>query len=178
MRSLAISLALLATTLCCRADAADTGGLAKLRARYHCEIVARLVKLKAAKGPSDRFIVIGGVLRQQQFAQCLFNTAGTQMLCEASSVYYSERNTGLRFFAPSAETIAAVARLGFTTDPNVGNFQRKMEARTNDELSKIADLLLATVHDAYGMNVTTRIEIKAPLAPLTRKDRARCLPVS
>lgn len=177
MRFLTIALALIISTWCGSIHAADDG-LAQLHARYHCEIVTRLAKLKAAKGPSDRFIIVGEVLRQAHFVQCLFDEAGARMLCEASSGFYTQKDGRPPRYVPTADTIAAVARLGFSTDATAGNFQREMDAHTHEALSKIADLLLATLHEAYGISVTTPIEIKAPLAPLSQKDRARCLPMS
>ena len=180
MRIIMAGLLALAASLLmpCPARASETDGLAALRARYHCELAARLAKLKAAKGRSNRFIIVADVLRPFHFAQCLFDADGERVLCEASSGFFTQRDGGPRRYVPSLQTVAALARLGFSTDDSQGNFQRALEARTDDQVSQIADLLLATLHHAYGVRLETLLHIEAPLAPLSRKERARCLPMS
>lgn len=148
------------------------------RSKHHCEISQRLGILQALQTRRERFLIVALAHQPDRFAQCLFDAASSKLLCEASSGYFTQRGGRPRSFTPSPEAVAAIGRLGFSTDDSKGNFQREIEARTAADLEAAADLLLATLYDAFGAGPHSLLEILAPLAPLTAHDRSRCTPSS
>jgi len=178
LRTFLVLLALGASGSVSIAYSQEDRGYQSFRDRHHCEILQRLARLQVHKAKRNRFIIVGKTFVEDHFAQCLFESSGKRVLCEASSGFFIRRRLGGSGYRPSGATVAAIARLGFSTDDSEGNFQRVMDAETPTQLSAVADLLLATLYEAYGAREGTALTIKAPLAPLKRSERASCVPLS
>ena len=152
--------------------------LRELLIEYRCPVVDRLERIYEAGDPSstrDRFIAVTVPAHPHGYVQCLFVEGRTQLLCEASSGYYYDKEGEPRtfFLAPSA--VAALGRLGFSTDDSAGNFQLLLPVADPPDLNAIADLILKALHDAYGARADSRLRFNAPFAP---RATTKCAPVS
>ncbi len=74
-----------------------------------------------------------------------------------------------------AEAIAALGRLGFSTDDSAGNFQIWFDVPDPPDFNRIADFILRALHDGYGAHANDHLEFNAPLAP---HPTSKCIPVS
>ena len=75
----------------------------------------------------------------------------------------------------SPEGLAALARLGFSTDDSQGNFQRMIDIKNSADVSVVADLILSTFFEVYA-RVGSQMKWVSPLAdidPLT----SSCIPI-
>jgi hypothetical protein len=120
------------------------------------------------------FLVVSLAMRPQDYVQCLFNTPA-RLLCEASSGYYETKPTEPRAYRLPAGSIAALGRLGFSTDDSAGNFQILLDVPDPPDLNRIADFILKALYDGYGVRAGGKLEFNAPLAPRTS---TQCVPVS
>jgi hypothetical protein len=144
--------------------------------RYRCEIVVRLEQIRAQPGPKDRFIVLSLRRMPDRYVQCLFNSSGEKMLCEAASGYYAQRPGEPRRFAVSPEGLSALQRRGFSMDDRKGNFQREIETKGPADLGAVAELMLIAFHEGYGARVRSKIDFIAPLGPGGKEVGTRCVP--
>jgi hypothetical protein len=156
------------------AGATSDARFTEFRDLHRCEIVRRLAVIQATNRKRDRFLILAMVHHPARYVQCLFDEAGTAMLCEASSGYYTEGNGKSRLFRASPEAVAELAWLGFSTDDSQGNFQRKVAAKSPEDLEAVANLLLTAIYRAYGARPSSAMQIIAPLAP---PELGRCVPV-
>ena len=151
---------------------------------HRCAVMERLERIHASSDRStskDRFLAITTLWRgrPQAYVQCIFFESDTKMYCEAASGFYEQRPQERRL-RPMPGSIAAIAALGFSTDPSEGNFSQEIDLGDPPDLSRAADLMLATLHDAYGARLWTELKFNAPFAPtLSRTPRpSRCIPTS
>src|SRR5579859_6237843 len=127
MKMLARVLALIATLLAPSAAGAG-GGAATLRdllAQYHCPVVDRLEQIyKAAPSshPQNWFLIVYFAARPNDYVQCVFDPK-TYMFCEAASGFYDNVATQPRTRWLSEDAVAALGRLGFSTDDTADNFR-------------------------------------------------------
>ena len=166
--------------VCAIAEALGAGGMSEFgefRDKYHCEVVRRLGVIKASAGTSDRFLILAMTLHPNRFTQCLFDDDGMTMLCEASSGFYSQKPGEPRNLRLPPGALAELGRLGFSTDGESGNFKREINSKSVEDLSAVADLLLAGLYYGYGARLKTQIDITAPLAPRLDPKRAGCTPI-
>jgi hypothetical protein len=108
------------------------------------------------------------------YVQCMFIHGGLQMLCEASSGFYYDQEGSPRTMWLRPENIAALARLGFSTDDSAGNFRMEFDVAARPDFNGIADLILTALHDGYGARATTWLRFNAPFA---RRPSSSCIPV-
>jgi hypothetical protein len=144
---------------------------------YRCPVVDRLEQIYAAMDRADSqnlFLIIYLAGRPQDYVQCVFDTR-TRMLCEASSGYFYSKPSEPRAYRLSASSIAALGRLGFTTDDSAGNFEIWFDVPNPPDLTRIADFTLKALHDGYGARASRKLEFNAPLAP---HASSQCTPVS
>ena len=80
-------------------------------------------------------------------------------------------------FASGRRGVAALARLGFSTDDSEGNYQRLIPLDGSDDFAGVADVILTALYEAYGARMDSKLEWQAPLAP-GKGLFARCAPVS
>lgn len=73
-----------------------------------------------------------------------------------------------------ASAIAALARLGFSTDNSEGNFRIGFEVKEPPDFNAVADLILQALHDAFEARAGATLLIEAPLAP---RPTGKCVPV-
>jgi hypothetical protein len=151
---------------------------------HRCAVTERLERIHARGDRAtskDRFLAITTMWRgaPQAYVQCIFFENDTKMYCEASSGFY-ERKPEERRVAPVPGSITAIAALGFSTDPSEGNFSQEIDLGDPPDVSRAADLMLSTLHDAYGARLWTELKYNAPFAPtLSRTPRpSRCIPTS
>jgi hypothetical protein len=144
---------------------------------YRCPVVDRLQQIYAAidhAHPQNLFLIIYLAGRPQDYVQCVFDTR-TRMLCEASSGYFDSKPSEPRAYRLPASSIAALGRLGFSTDDSAGNFEIWFDVPNPPDLTRIADFTLKALHDGYGARARGKLEFNAPLAPYVS---SQCIPLS
>jgi hypothetical protein len=177
-RAFALATALLMPTEICAEDAAPT--FRELLIQYRCPVVDRLESIYeaySAGDPSDvqdTFLIIYFPDRPHDYVQCVFD-APTKMYCEAASGFYDDVPSVPRSRRLPAAIIAALGRLGFSTDDSAGNFAISFDVPDPPEFNRIADFMLKAMHDGYGARADTKLEFNAPYAP---RPTSKCIPVS
>jgi hypothetical protein len=144
--------------------------------RIPLPLVDRLEQIYAAidrAHPQNLFLIIYLAGRPQDYVQCVFDPR-TRMLCEASSGYYDSKPNEPRAYRLPASSVAALGRLGFSTDDSAGNFQIRLNVAEPPDLNRIADFALKALHDGYGARAGGKLEFNAPLAP---RASSQCMPV-
>jgi hypothetical protein len=174
-RASVIAATLLAPTAALADDAAAT--FHDLLVEYRCPVVDRLEQIYEAcdsSDPQNLFLIVDPAERPQDYVQCVFDTP-TRMLCEASSGFYYNAPTELRSYRLPPSAVAALGRLGFSTDDSGGNFQIWFDVAEPPDFNAIADFILRALHDGYRVRAGTTLEFIAPLAP---HATSKCVPVS
>jgi hypothetical protein len=95
-----------------------------------------------------------------------------KVLCEAASGYFLDEPRTM--YLPRA-AIAALGRLGFSTDDSKSNFRIDLDVTTPPDFGALAELMLKALHAAYGVRARDMLEFDAPYAPDPAGD---CVPVS
>jgi hypothetical protein len=176
-RAFLSAVALLGPGMAAAQDAATT--FRELLIQYRCPVVDRLERIYetyAAGDPTDvqdTFLIIYFPDRPQDYVQCVFDEP-TKMLCEASSGFYDDAPPKPRTRHLPASAIAALGRLGFSTDDSTGNFQIWFDVTDPPDLNRIADFMLKTMHDGYGARAGMSLHFNAPYAP---RPTSKCIPV-
>jgi hypothetical protein len=151
--------------------------LRALLAQYHCAVVDRLEQIYRAENssnPQNWFLIVYFAANPNDYVQCVFDTK-TRMLCEAASGFYDKVASEPRTRWLSASSVAALSRLGFSTDDSAGNFRIWFDVAQPPDLDALADFMLRTLHDGFAARADDALDFEAPLAP--RAVRA-CVPVS
>lgn len=169
----------LAATLAAPAVAAaqDDAAYRQLQARYHCPIVDRLEHIYAKGDPKkfpDEYLIVDIPPRPEHYVQCLFYKRG-KIYCEAASGFFLDGPGEPRTMRLPAIAIAALAKLGFSTDDSKSNFQLNIDVTNPPDFGAIADLMLKALHVAYGADGQTSLRFHAPYAPHATLE---CVPVS
>ncbi len=94
-----------------------------------------------------------------------------------SLVFYDQKPDQARRFRVTPEALAALAKLGFSTDDSKGNYQRMIDIASPDDFGAVADVILSALYETYGARTDSKIEWQAPLAP-GRGIFLVCAPVS
>lgn len=173
---LVLLLAVLATTE--RAAGQVQPTLRALLLEYRCPVVDLLERIYAHGDPSshaNRFLAITHLDHPHGYVQCMFFQNRTRLLCEASSGFYLTPEGQSRSFWLAHDAVAALGRLGFSTDDRQGNFRLEREIGDRPDFNAIADLMLRALHDGYGARADSRLTANAPFA---RRPSPACLPVS
>jgi hypothetical protein len=171
-------IAILVFLLSATIAAAQTGTLRALLAEYRCPVVDRLDRIFEHPKPTDfldRFLAVTLVPHPHGYVQCMFIANRTRILCEASSGYYYNKDGAPRTFFLPGEAVAALGRLGFSTDDSRGNFRYEAGIGAPPDFNAIADLMLTALHDAYGARADQTLRFNAPFA---RRATSKCIPVS
>jgi len=166
----ALAATLLASAAASAGDDDTTASLRDLLAEYRCPVVDRLQQIYAAfdsSDPQNWFLIVYFAARPQDYVQCVFDTP-TRLLCEAASGFYDNVASEPRTRWLPADTIAALGRLGFSTDDSTGNFQIWLDVANPPNFVAIADLMLQALHDGYGARAGVTLEFNAPLAPAAK----------
>jgi hypothetical protein len=124
--------------------------LRALLIEYRCQIVDRLERIYEFGDHSshrDRYIAVTVPEHRHGYVQCMFVERRTQVLCEASSGFYYDKEGEPRTFRHPPEVPAALGRLGFSTDDTQGNYQMLFEVGKRPDFNAIADLILKSLHD-------------------------------
>lgn len=165
-------------TLAATVASAQTGTLRALLVEYRCPVVDRLDRIFDHPKPTDyldRFLAVTLVPHPHGYVQCMFIANRTRILCEASSGYYYNADGAPRTFFLPTDAVAALGKLGFSTDDSKGNFRYEAEIAAPPDLNAIADLILTALHDAYGARAGETLRFNAPFA---RGTTSKCVPVS
>lgn len=152
--------------------------LRALLVEYRCPVVDRLDRIHAAGDPSshrDRFLAVTVPEHPHGYVQCMFYDNRAKMLCEASSGFYYDKADMPRTFHLAKDSIAALGRLGFSTDDLKGNFRIEFDVGQTPDFNKIADFILTALHDGYGARAETKLKFNAPFA---RRATTKCIPIS
>jgi len=151
--------------------------LQEFLATYRCAVAERLAIIHANRDREmDRFLIIALKFVPENYVQCLFLDGDRRMLCEASSGFYAQLPGENQHYRVSAEGLAALARLGFSTDGNEGNFQRIVAFSGDPDLESVATLILSTLYEVYGVRLGSQLEWKSPLAHIDRYNSV-CVPI-
>jgi hypothetical protein len=145
---------------------------------YRCPVVDRLEQVYAGgdqRSDFNRYIAVTVPEHPHGYVQCIFGQHRTKLLCEASSGYYYSKRGEPRTFRLQPEALAALARLGFSSDDTAGNFQREFDVAGVPDFKTIADFMLMALHNGYGARAETRLRFNAPFA---RTTRSKCVPLS
>lgn len=181
MQRLVFAVFLLAMTAqACDANTSRFGTRNDFVDRHHCTVTARLQKLydKVSRQPQDRFLIVALTYSEQSFVQCIFEDDNSEVLCEASSGFYSAKPGEPRTFSLTTDEVVAVGKLGFSTDDSKGNYVIQKKINSVSDLPALTDFMLITLYDVYGANLTSHVEIKAPSARLSHEERVKCTPLS
>lgn len=173
-RALAIVACLCAPSV---AAAEETGTYRDLLVKYRCPVVDRLQQIYAAADyshPQNWFLIVDLAARPHDYVQCVFDTK-TRMLCEAASGFYDNVASEPRSRWLPRSAIAALGRLGFSTDDSAGNFEVWFDVTDPPDFNAIADFILKALHDGYDARADVTLEFNAPLAP---HASSTCIPVS
>ena len=136
--------------------------------KYRCPVADRLSRLYSAGDPAqdrDRFIAVTLLEHKHGYVQCLFHDHETRLLCEASSGFWYDKPGTPRTMRLAPDKIAALGRLGFSTDDSHGNFSLDLPVPQQPDFGAIADLILEALYDGYDARVDKTLTFTAPFAP-------------
>jgi hypothetical protein len=159
------------------AAAQGPGTYRDLLVQYRCAVVDRLQQIYAATDSSDPqnwFLIVYFAARPNDYVQCVFDPK-TYMFCEAASGFYDNVATQPRTRWLSQDAVAALGRLGFSTDDTADNFRIGFDVADPPAFNDIADFILKALHDGFAARANDALEFNAPLAP---HATAKCKPVS
>lgn len=146
---------------------------------YHCPVTRLVEAIHQSGDPkkeNNRYIILNPGGAEQDYVQCAFFDSDRKMHCEAASYFYWKSP---RPYLPQA-SIAALAKLGFSTDGSHGNYVRELASGEEGQRARIVDMLLDALYDAYGMRSSERLAVQAPM--LFARERyvrkSRCAPIA
>ena len=145
--------------------------------QYRCPIVDRLERIYAKGNPEkfeDGYLIVDIPGRSENYVQCIFYKTD-KIICEAASGFYLNAPNEPGTMYLSADAIAALGRLGFSTGDSEGNFRIDLDVPSPPKHNAIAELMLRALHDAYGARAETKLDFHAPYAP---HASPKCVPVS
>ncbi len=156
--------------------AGSSTDLTAFLAAYRCDVE------RAANDPrrSDAQVLFGdraALIRPRPACSPPLVENDSKILCEAESGFYRQKAGEPRQFRVTPQALAALARLGFSTDDSKGNYRRIIDLTGAGDFTVVADLLLSALYQGYGARLNSRLEWEAPLAP-GRGTFARCAPLS
>ena len=157
--------------------AAQSGTLREFLIEYRCPVVDRLDRIYEHRSPHDyrdRFLAVTLTNHPHGYVQCMFTHARSRVLCEASSGYYFNKDGAPRTFYLPPDAIAALGRLGFSTDDSQGNFRYEAALGAAPDFNALADRMLQALHDGYGARADSTLTFNAPFAP---RATTKCVPV-
>src|SRR6266545_706778 len=156
---------------------AQSSELRMFLATYRCAVVERLELIYQHPAPRDRFLALALSNGPRGYVQCIFLEDNTKMLCEAESGYYADLPGRPRSFRVTPQGLAALARLGFSTEDWDGNHQLMMDIRGPDDFAAVADTILSALYDAYGARLGSHMHWTSPLAQQPNAASSRCTPI-
>jgi hypothetical protein len=145
--------------------------------QYRCPVVDRLQRIYATGDPEkfqDEYLILDMPPLRENYVQCLFYRAD-KIMCEAASGFYLNAPGEPRTMYLPASAIAALARLGFSTDDSQGNFRIDLDLANPPDFNAIATLMLRALYDGYGARAQTKLDFHAPYA---EQAGSKCTPVS
>jgi hypothetical protein len=159
------------------AIAQDASTLDQFLQQYRCPVVDRLQRIYATGDPEkfrDEYLIVDMPPQRENYVQCLFYRTD-KIMCEAASGFYlnAPEEPRTMYLPPSA--VAALARLGFSTDASQGNFRIDLDLANPPDFNAIATLILRALYDAYGARAQTKLDFHAPYA---ERATSKCIPVS
>jgi hypothetical protein len=152
-------------------------GLRDFLATYRCAVVVRLERMHARGDRStqtERFIILESRRARQHYVQCIFTENDTEMFCEAASGFYAPEASR---FQLTPQELVALKRLGFTTDGSMGNFHRVIGTKSPADFAKVADLMLSTLYEVYGVRGSGLGWGLVPLTPELEGIPTHCVPI-
>jgi hypothetical protein len=174
IHGLSLTLALLASGI---ASAQGVTTYQQLQVRYRCPIVDRLERIYAVGDPAvhqDAYLIVDMPPGPETYVQCIFYRTD-KIMCEAASGFYVAAPRRPRTTHLPAGAVAALGRLGFSTDDSQGNFRIDLDVADPPDFGAVADLILRALHDGYGARAETKLDFHAPYA---QRGTTKCTPVS
>ncbi len=161
----AVALAIVAMPGPSAANGDDLGGFLSA---FRCPVALRLASIHARgdrKRENERFLILALAHNETSYVQCAFFDNDQRLMCEAASGYYDAPKGAPRTVYLPAKSVAALAKLGFSTDDSLGNFQRVMETPDPSDFASVAEVLLTALYESYGARLDSKIEVQSALAP-------------
>ncbi len=158
----------LAVSLVASSAGASPDTRLELLQKYRCALADRLQRLYDAGDPAqdhNRFIVAAMPAPRHGYVQCLFHDNETRVLCEAASGFYETKPGLPRTAHLATEKIAALARLGFSTDDRAGNFSVDRAVAIPPDFGALADFILDALYAGYDARAGDMLDFEAPFAP-------------
>jgi hypothetical protein len=181
LRRLPLGIALAFAGLSIARATAPSADIDTFESTYHCSVAASIARIHAHPHPEQmhRYLVLENGLTHR-YVQCLFYDSDRQMLCEAWSGWWEQKNSGPKFRSPLApEQLAALSRLGFSMDVSHGNFQRRFRFGDEPNYGVVADLMLRALYSGYDTTLATGVSGEGPYAMRkTLLSKNTCIPIS
>lgn len=146
--------------------AADDDELGSFLSAFRCPVTLRLSSIHARgdrKREDERFLILALAHNEISYVQCAFFDDDRRVMCEAASGYYDAPEGAPRTVHLPAESVAALAKLGFSTDDSHGNFQRVIETPDPSAFALVADVLLTALYQSYGARLASKVEVHSAL---------------
>ena len=103
------------------------------------------------------FLTVTVSERPAAFVRCTFSDSA--IICKASA-FYGGVDSGKESL--STESVAALQKLGFIAAPGGKNLTYRRAFSDKPDFDAIAVLMLAALHDAYGVNANTELDTEVP----------------
>ncbi|HEY3638748.1 MAG TPA: hypothetical protein VGK90_11405 [Rhizomicrobium sp.] len=181
LRSLPLGIVLALTGFSIARATAPSADIDTFESTYHCAVTASIARIHAHPHPEQmyRYLVLENAVTHR-YVQCLFFDSDRQMLCEAWSGWWEQKNSGPKFRSPLApEQLAALSKLGFSMDVSHGNFQRRFRFGGVPDYEGVADLMLRALYSGYNTTLATGVRGEGPYAMRkTLLSKNSCIPIS
>jgi hypothetical protein len=146
----------------------DDPELESLRQLHFCEILAYLKGIRHAPAKLPHRYLTVEVDQVTAYVQCLFYSRNRRILCEVASGFYQKPRANY----VTAERMPALAALGYSLDDSKGNFQQRRAISGDATLSDVADLIIRSLREAYGVTATAQFRYHAPLVEVAPPARS------
>ncbi len=168
MRKTYLRVCLAAVVLAAVPGKAAPDALGEFLAENRCPVADRLQRMFDTGDPAkemDRYLVISAPIGPQTYVQCVFHDDETMVQCEASSGFFLDAPGAPRSMVLAPDKIAALGRLGFSTDGSADNFKLDVPFPKPPDFGALADLMLKALYVGYDVRVETPLKFNAPMAP-------------
>ncbi|HEY0235957.1 MAG TPA: hypothetical protein VGC86_13025 [Afipia sp.] len=153
--------------------ARSTNTREELLKKYHCrltDLLRQVFEAPSAYQERNRYLILTGLGRSDNYVQCMFAANRTKLYCEVSSGYYESAMDKPRRHFPSEDVKAAFRRLGFSTGNEEKNYPYERDFAGVPDFGAIATLMLSAMHDGFGARAETPLIAKSPFARRVTMD--------
>jgi hypothetical protein len=146
--------------------------------KWHCPVADYLERIhRVSQKLQDRYLILWAKRHPEFYVQCIFHDEDRQIYCEAASGFFLYADKIGNFATP--QRLAALERLGFSTDGSKGNFSQERDFHNADEL---AILMIETLARVFEFDTRDVLEFNAPFLSKRRSNHVKvgtaCAPIS